>query len=80
MIKKSRERRGQVVDSMGESGHGRSHLKSKLNLNVENESIRTKVRNRARWPLLSNCVLTYEHTHRGMLRNYKKRKRKIPMV
>ena len=37
MIKKSRERRGQVVDSTGESGHGRSHLKSKLNLNVEKE-------------------------------------------
>ena len=80
MIKKSQERRGQVVDSMGESGHGRSHLKSKLNLNVENESIPTKVRNRARQPLLSNCTLTYEHTHTGMLRNYKKRKKKVPMI
>ena len=68
------------MDSMGESGHGRSHLKSKLNLNVENGSIRTKVRNRARWPLLPNCILMYEHTHRGMLCNYKKGKRKIPMV
>lgn len=63
MIKKSRERRGQVVDSMGESGHGRSHLKSKLNLNVEKENIPTKVRNRARWPLLSKSILTYGHTH-----------------
>lgn len=66
------------MDSMGESGHGRSHLKSKLNLNVEKENIPTKVRNRARWPLLSNCILTYGH--RGMLCNYKKRKRKIPMI
>ena len=68
------------MDSMGESGHAGSHLKSKLNLNVENGSIRTKVRNRASWPLLPNCILMYEHTHRGMLCNYKKRKRKIPMV
>ena len=68
------------MDSMEESGHGRSHLKSKLNLNVENESIPTKVRNRARWPLLSNCILTYEHTRTGMLCKYKKRKRKVPMI